>query len=136
MIPDPALGISRGNSMRAWLLIAVLAMISFPANAQVNQTKVSGTVATAAPTATVFSSVLASSINRQGCVITNVGSTQGYCQFKPAGASTPTTANSVLVNSGGGQFNCSPGANVVVTDEVDCTCASGTCAFVVNSTGQ
>lgn len=94
------------------------------------------TVTTAAPTAGAFSSVLARSDNRSSCVVTNVGTSQGYCQAKPSGF-TPSTSNSVLVNANGGQFACSvPGSSVVIQDEIDCTCASGTCAFVVNSTGQ
>lgn len=102
--------------------------------------KCNSTVATVAPTATTFSTALAApAANRPrfSCVITNIGTTQGYCQAKPPGGSTPTTANAVPVAANGGQFYCSsPGSPAVIQDEVDCTCASGTCAFVVNSTGQ
>lgn len=89
-----------------------------------------------APTATVFSSVLAVATRRTSCVVTNIGTTQGYCQAKNA-TITPATTNAVPVAPNGGQFMCSvPGASTILQDEIDCTCASGTCAFVVNSTGQ
>lgn len=88
------------------------------------------------PTPGTFSAVLPQSDNRTSCVITNNGTTQGYCQAKPPGV-TLTTSNSIPVAANGGQFFCSSvSANLTIQDEIDCTCASGTCSFVVNSTGQ
>ncbi len=94
-------------------------------------------VTTAAPTAGAFSDVLTRSDTRRGCTITNIGTTQGYCQVHNAGF-TPTTANSVPVAANGGQFYCapSPGSHIVMQDPVACTCASGTCAFVIDVMGQ
>lgn len=95
------------------------------------------TVATAAPTAGVYSTVLAGNDARRGCTITNIGVTAGSCQYAPPGTAV-SAANAIPVPANGGQFFCSPapGGSQTVSDPVQCTCASGTCAFVINSIGQ
>lgn len=119
--------------MKRLLLAAVLAAFSSGAWAQ---GKAYSNVATVAPTAGTFSQLLARTDNRTSCTITNIGTTQGYVQAVPPGF-TPTTSNSIPVAANGGQFFCSSvGANLVIQDQIQGTCASSTCAFVVNSTGQ
>lgn len=118
---------------RLFFAAALLAVLSSHAWAQ---GKAYSNVTPVAPTAGTFSQLLARSDNRTSCVITNIGTTQGYVQAVPPGF-TPTISNSIPVTANGGQFFCgSISANLVIQDQIQGTCASGTCAFVVNSTGQ
>jgi hypothetical protein len=120
--------------MRWMLAAAVMAVFLCPRSAAAQA--VFSSVRTAAPTATVFTSVLSASNTRSSCVVTNIGTTQGLCQAKAAGI-TVSTSNAIPVPANGGQFLCGvAGAGVIIQDEIDCTCASGTCAFVINATGQ
>jgi len=120
---------------RLMFAAAVVAVFLCP-HAALAQGKALSNVATASFAAGTFTQVLPRTDTRTSCVITNVGTTQGYCQAKPTGV-VLSTSNSIPVAASGGQFFCSvTGAQVTIQDEIDCNCASGTCAFVINSTGQ
>lgn len=121
--------------LKCLLFGIALALLAATAPAQA-QTPVATTITTSAPTPLTFTDVLAapSGTARHSCAITNIGTTQGYCQLHPTGF-TPTTSNTIPVPANGGQFFCSggPGNTSVGQEAVSCTCASGTCAFVVNA---
>lgn len=87
------------------------------------------TMATSAPTAATFSSILALSTTRKGCLIQNNSGTTGYVYFGTTGSAT--TGNSFQV-SPGQTISCNSGP-IVLTDNIAATCASGTCAFVISS---
>lgn len=87
------------------------------------------TMAAVAPTTPTFSSLLASSSTRKGCLVQNTGTTLGYVYFGINGSAT--TGNSFQVPSGQ-SISCNAGP-IVLTDNVSGTCASGTCAFIVSS---
>jgi hypothetical protein len=90
---------------------------------------VTSTITTAAPTAGTFSSILASSTTRKGCTIQNNSSSLAY--FYPGTTGSATTSNAFQVSSGQ-LFYCNA-PNVVLQDNIAATCASGTCAFVINT---
>lgn len=121
---------------RLLALLAVVGMLA-AASPSLAQTPAADTITTpSVPTPGTFVDVLASPAPgaRRGCVITNIGTTGGYCQYHPSGF-TPTTSNTIPVPANGGQWLCSPGGgnSNVGQEAVTCTCASGTCAFVVNA---
>lgn len=93
------------------------------------QTKSTTTMATAAPTAATFGTLLASNVARNACLIQNTGTTTGYVYFGANGSAT--TANSFVV-AAGQSISCTNN-NITLTDNVAGTCASGTCAFVISS---
>jgi hypothetical protein len=83
-----------------------------------------------APTAGAFSSILAASTTRKGCLIQNVGTTLGYVYFGANGSAT--TSNTFQVAANGGTINCADAATIDQSN-VSATCASGTCAFIVKA---
>lgn len=87
------------------------------------------TMATGAPTTPTFSSILAASSTRKGCLVQNTGTTTGYIYFGATGSAT--TSNSFQL-SAGQSISCQSG-NITLTDNIAATCASGTCAFVISS---
>ena len=91
---------------------------------------VTGTMATAAPTAGAFSSILAASATRKGCLIQNVGTTLGFVWFGANGSAT--TSNTFQIAANGGTINCADNSSLE-QGNVSATCASGTCAFIVKS---
>ena len=93
-------------------------------------TALTSTEVAVAPTATVFSSLLAASSTRKGCLIQNTGTTLGYVYFGATGSAT--TSNTFQVTAGNA-ISCATQTGGVVTENVAGTCASSTCAFVVGS---
>lgn len=83
-----------------------------------------------APTATTFSSLLAASATRKGCLVQNTGTTLGYVYFGATGSATTANAFQVAVGSA---ISCATQTGGVLTDNVAGTCASSTCAFIVGS---
>lgn len=83
-----------------------------------------------APTAGAFSSILAASATRKGCLIQNVGTTLGYVYFGANGSAT--TSNTFQIAANGGTINCADNATIDQSN-VSATCASGTCAFIVKA---
>lgn len=92
---------------------------------------VTSTPSTAAPTAGAFSSVLASNATRKSCLIQNNSGSAGYVY--PGANGSATTANSFIISGTGGTFSCANPDGTVLTDNISATCASGTCAFIVNT---
>lgn len=97
--------------------------------ANVQPIRTTTTMATAAPTALTFGTLLASNTARRSCMIQNTGATTGYVYFGANGSAT--TSNSFVVGAGG-TISCT-NSNVTLTDNVAGTCASGTCAFIISS---
>ena len=89
------------------------------------------TITTPAPTATTFSSVLAANSSRKNCLIQNTGTTLGYVYPGATGSATLTNAFQIAAN--GGTFSCASPNGTTLTDNIAATCASSTCAFVVNT---
>lgn len=115
------------------LFANIKAMIAIPAGTAnigtVDSTGKTTTMATVAPTATVFSALLAPNAARKGCLIQNVGATLGYVYFGATGSAT--TSNSFQV-AAGQSISCNSGP-IVLTDNVAGTCASSTCGFIISS---
>lgn len=81
------------------------------------------------PTPGTFVAVLAANTSRKACTVTNIGTTQGYCNaILQANA---TTANTFPM-APGQQFFCASNSGPPASNAISCTCASGTCNFVVN----
>lgn len=91
---------------------------------------VTSTMATAAPTAGMFSSLLAASTSRKGCTIQNIGTTLGYIYFGANGSATTSNSFQLPVS---GSISCNNVNGTVLQDNVSGTCGSGTCAFIVSS---
>jgi hypothetical protein len=92
---------------------------------------VTTTATTAAPTAGAFSSILAASSTRKGCLVQNTGATLGYVYFGANGGAT--TANALQVSANGGSISCNNPNGTVLQDNVSATCVSGTCTFVIEA---
>ncbi len=91
----------------------------------------SSTVTTpSVPTPGTFVAVLAANTSRKACAVTNIGTTQGYCNA--IAQASATTSNTMPVNANGGQFICASTSGPPASNVISCTCASGTCSFVVN----
>lgn len=88
------------------------------------------TMATGAPTAPTFSSILASSTTRKGCLIQNLSQSVGYVYFGATGSASTSNSFQVPVN---GTISCTTYNGVSLTDNVAATCATGTCSFIIAS---
>lgn len=88
------------------------------------------TVTTASPTALSFAQMLPANSARKACVITNTGSTTGFCNAILVASAN--LSNTVQVPASGGQFLCAPQGAPPASNVIACTCVSGPCAFVIN----
>lgn len=116
------------NGQAGWVQCDSLGRII--AGAASGPTALTTTEAAAAPTATTFASLLASSATRKGCLVQNTGTTLGYVYF--GATASATTANAFQV-AAGNAISCASQTGGVLTDNIAGTCASGTCAFIVGS---
>lgn len=88
------------------------------------------TMATGAPIATVFSSILAANTTRKGCLVQNLSQSLAYVYFGATGSASTSNSFTVPVN---GTISCTTYNGVSLTDNVAATCATGTCSFIIAS---
>lgn len=108
-------------------LLLSSAALAQDAASRLISTGVNATMTASAPTAGTFSTILAASAGRQGCVIQNNSASVGFIFFGLN--ANATLLNSFQVVAGGGNLPCNIGG-AALTNNVSATCASGTCAFV------